>query len=292
MEDVMKGKKFFSALLIFSLVTMACSVSIGLPEADIKVGPTQTDEINVAVPASADEATVELDFAAGELAVSSGAENALVSGTATYNVQELKPTITTAGNQVKISTGEFELKGIPKIDDEIKNEWNLQLGDFPINLKISAGAYQGKIDLGGLSILILEVNDGAAEVNLQFDNPNGVVMKNFEYTTGASKVELRGLANANFEQMTFKGGAGDFTLDFSGSLTQDAQVDINSGFGKVTIIVPEGVSAQVNFSNALSTVEASGAWEKSGDQYTQAGSGPTLKFNIEMGAGTVELKSS
>jgi hypothetical protein len=57
-------------------------------------------------------------------------------------------------------------------------------------------------------------------------------------------VELKGLANANFEQMSFTSGAGDYTLSFNGDLQRDASVTIDSGFGTVNIIVPEGDDCQ------------------------------------------------
>ena len=43
-------------------------------------------------------------------------------------------------------------------------------------------------------------------------------MSILRYETGASTVKLNGLANANFGTLIFSGGAGDYTLDFSGDL--------------------------------------------------------------------------
>jgi hypothetical protein len=73
-----------------------------------------------------------------------------------------------------------------------------------MHLVINGGAYQGRIELGGLSLLSLEVNDGASDVKLEFSEPNGVVMDTLKYSTGASNVELSGLANANFKSMVFR----------------------------------------------------------------------------------------
>ena len=49
-------------------------------------------------------------------------------------------------------------------------------------------------------------------------------MESLTYDTGASSVTITGLADANFKKMEFKGGAGSFTLDFSGQLRTDGSV--------------------------------------------------------------------
>jgi len=109
------------------------------------------------------------------------------------------------------------------------------------------------------------------------------------YETGASNVELKGLANANFNTLVFQGGAGDFTLDFSGELQRDGTVTINSGFSNIILVIPENVNANVTMESGLTNVSTGSSWDKKGDIYTQAGDGPTLTFVIEMGAGNITL---
>jgi hypothetical protein len=75
-------------------------------------------------------------------------------------------------------------------------------------------------------------------------------MSILRYSTGASTVKLIGLANANFSTLTFSGGAGNYTLDFSGDLQQDAVVTIDSGLGNLSLIIPEGVNANVKLEGA------------------------------------------
>ncbi|MBN1668909.1 MAG: hypothetical protein JW862_17590, partial [Anaerolineales bacterium] len=102
---------------------------------------------------------------------------------------------------------------------------------------------------------------------------------------------LSGLGNANFRSMTFRSGAGDYTLDFSGKLQNDAVVAVESGISRVVIIVPEGVSAKLIFTGGLANVSISGSWEKSGDEYELTGSGPRLLITVDMGAGNLELRT-
>lgn len=287
----MLNRKIITLIIVFSVVTMACGFTINLPVDEITTGPSQTVDILVPEP-DASQADVTLTFGAGELSVEPGGGNALISGTATFNVPEFEPSIKINDDRVRLETGELEITGIPNFADDIKNEWQLKLGEMPMKLTIIAGAYQGDYELGGLSLESLEVADGASEVRMGFSQPNLVEMVRLSYVTGASNVHLSGLANANFTSMIFRGGAGDYTLDFSGELKRDAVVNIESGISHVVIIVPDGVAARVIFKGGLTNISASREWDRSGDEYTLEGSGPELLINVDMGAGSLELRTS
>jgi len=286
----MYRKPIFFFVLVLALVTMACSFTVNLPVNEMNVGPTQTDTIEVAAPDST-SAKVYLSFGAGELKLSPGADKGLIQGTATYNVEDLKPEVDINGSTIRVKTGQFRLSGIPRFSNDFKNEWDLELGDTPMDLDVEAGAYKGRFDLGGLSLQSLQVSDGASDVELDFSEPNSVEMDEFRYSTGASSVELTNLANANFNSMVFRSGAGDYRLDFSGELQRDAQVRIESGISQVVILVPQGVSASLRFEGGLSNISLSGDWQKSGNQYTHSGSGAQLNIEVSMGAGNLELRT-
>jgi hypothetical protein len=214
----------------------------------------------------------------------------LVTGTASYNVPEFKPEVSVSGSRVRIEQGE-QLRVLPNLGRDLVNEWDLQLGDSPMGLRITAGAYEGRYELGGLSIEDLEISDGAAESRLTFTEPNQVEMSSLRYTTGASSVTLEGLANANFADMFFRSGAGSYTLDFSGELQRDATVTIESGLGNVRIVLPPGVPGRLTFDGGLSNVDIGGDWTRSGNDYIQDGSGPQVNFIVKMGAGNLELRN-
>lgn len=288
----MSRKPMFFVLATLALVTMACGITINIPIPvdEIAAGPTRTEEIVVREP-DASVADLALVFGAGELNLEPGAEEALVSGTATFNVEDFKPKIDVDGEKVRIETGDLEIKGIPNFGNDIKNEWELALGDMPMNLTINAGAYQGDLELGGLSLKSLEIGDGAADVRVKFSEPNKVEMETMRYTTGASNVKISGLANANFSSLIFRSGAGDYTLDFSGELLQDAVAVIESGISQMAIVVSEDTNARVIFKGGLTSVSASSEWSKSGDTYVLEGDGPTLTINVDMGAGNLQLRA-
>lgn len=284
------NKKLFLPLLLLALLSMACGITINLPVDEVTAGPTIEEQIVIPEPDSQD-VDLKLNFGAGKLELEGGAVNALVEGTATYNVDGFKPKVTVEDNEVTLETGNLEIEGIPNFGGDIKNIWDLKLSSMPMNLSLSAGAYEAEIDLGGLAIQMLEVSDGAATVDLDFSSLNLVEMSTLRYSTGASNVKLTGLGNANLTSLIFRCGAGDYSLDFSGAWQRDAVVSIESGISQIRLLVPEGLSARVIFKGGMTSVDADDAWEKDGDEYILNGSGPTLLINVDMGAGNLKLET-
>lgn len=273
--------KIILAILALSFASMACGFSIDLPER-AKAGPEVKESITVADPDS-DETRLSISFGAGKLILSPGAKH-LVDGTVIYNVEDLKPEIIKDGNNIEIKQGNF--KSLPPFRD-MKNEWDLKLGNAPMDLVISAGAYEGILELGGLSLKSLEVKDGASNVDLSFSKPNRIEMSILRYSTGASDVKLTGLGNANFSTLAFSGGAGNYTLDFSGDWQQDAVATVDSGLGNVTLTIPENVKANVTVEGAAVNINQGSSWSQNGNTYVQKGDGFALTIVVKMAAGNL-----
>lgn len=275
--------KFIPAFLALALASMACGFNINLPKIPTP-GPEVTDEISIPIP-DANEVSLRLSFGAGEMTLAPGAKK-LVEGTATYNYAAFKPDINTDGGNVQIQMS--DIKSFPAFKD-LKNVWDIKLGDTPMDLFIESGAYTGTFEFGGLALNNLTIKDGAAEVELAFSELNLAEMSTFRYETGASNVKMSGLSNANFSIFDFSSGAGDYTLDFSGELQRDASIKISSGLSNIIVIIPEGVNAVVTVDSGASNISAGSGWSQNGNVYKQKGEGPTLTFVIEIGAGNVTL---
>lgn len=281
----------YVAVLIIILAATSC-VSAKLPVTQIKTGPTQTVDLQVPMPGGTSTGVeLNLEFMAGELKLSPGANGYLASGTATYNAVDFEPKIETNGPSQTLRSGVMEIKGLPKFNDDLKNVWDLQLADTPMSLNIKAGAYTGNWELGGLSLENLSISEGGSDLRGAFSKPNNVEMSTFTFSTGGSKTELKGLANANFEQMIFNSGAGDYTLNFDGKLQRDAKVTIETGASSVNIIIPKGVPSQVTFEGGLTGIKMDGDWSQNGNIYTLSGSGPTISIIVKMGVGSLNLKN-
>ncbi|HUV27907.1 MAG TPA: toast rack family protein [Anaerolineales bacterium] len=282
--------RVLSVIAALGIAMLACTFTFNDQIQGVSVGSLETSEIEVPAPDSDEVVKVKLEFGAGELNISPGAGESSVSGTATYNVEEFEPKVTVTNNVVKISQQVDDINLIPILGDKIENRWDLELGDTPMELDISAGGYKGVFDLGGIPLLELRIAEGAAKTDLSFSEVNPVEMNILRYDTGASQATLSGLANANFRAMDFRSGAGDYRLDFSGDLQQDADVTIKSGLSSIVIVVPEGTPATVRFEGGLANVDRSGAWRLSGSVYSLPGEGPELTITVEIGAGNLELR--
>lgn len=278
-------RKLMIFVAILALSTLACGFNIDLPKR-AQPGPEVVDEINLDYP-DADETNLKFSFGAGDLKLSPGASQ-LVDGAATYNYAEFKPEIVTDGGDIQVKMGNVGINFLPSFDT-LKNEWDFKLGSQPMDLTIESGAYEGDFEFGGLALTSLTVTDGAADVELSFSEPNRTEMTVFSYSTGASDIEMKNLANANFSLFDFSSGAGNYTLDFSGELQRDALVKITTGFSNLIVVIPEGVNAVVTVKSGASNVNAGSGWSQNGNVYKQKGEGPTLTFVIEMGAGNLTL---
>jgi hypothetical protein len=284
----MKARKIMKRPILFLITvlviaSLACSINVNVPSP--KVGATQTYDINEAPPASA-PAELHIGMGGGKLNIQPGGKN-FIQGTVEYNVSQWKPTITRTNTSVSVQQ---QLRnGIPLPSTDLVNNWDLKLGETPMNLIIEAGAYQGTINLSGVPLTGLKVTDGASQANVEFNTPNPQIMETFTYETGASNIKLTGLANANFNTMNFSCGAGNYVLNFSGKLTHDAQANINGGLGNLTIIIPKGMNANVVLGASLNNIQTQGVWTVEGQKYSVSGEGPTLTIDLNVGVGNLTL---
>ncbi len=285
----MKSRFFLTILLAIALLalpSLACSITFNLPDT-VDTTTTRTMDIAADVPVSGQPTELSIEMGSGELEISGGGAG-LVDGSVRYNVEKWQPAVTTDGSRVEIIQGSEGSIDIP--DRNVINEWNLHLGNTPIDLQIKAGAYQGTLDLSGVPITNLRVSDGASRATVKFDSLNPARMEQLTYKTGASQVDLEGLGNANATKILFEGGAGSYTLDFSGDLQQDLSVRLSAGISNVRINVPENARVRVEIGGGLSNVSVGGTWTTNGDVYERNGSGPLIDIKIDMGLGNLELR--
>jgi hypothetical protein len=251
---------------------------------------TRALTISEALPLDLAETELSFQMTGGEFNLSPGAQD-LVNGTITYNVEQWEPEFTRRENAYKIDqVSPLDISGIPTGD--IVNKWDLSLTQaIPLNLTIEGGASDNTFDLSGLQLKNLKIIQGASDTDVRFDLPNPLQMDLFTFTTGVSSADIYGLANANFKTMTFSGGAGDYTLDFSGTLTHDALVNIKAGASNIKILVPAGMKVIVNNHSKVSNINTEGTWLLSNNTYITLSEGYTLTINLDLAVGNVTLIS-
>jgi len=273
-------------IAILVLTSLACSFTVNLPT--VTTGPTETLTVNEAAPKDSETFEMTINMGAGDLTLAPGAEG-LISGEIRYNVSSWKPTIQRDDDSIEIAQEPNKSLGIPGQD--LVNEWNLKLGKTPLDLSLHAGAYKGTVDLSGVPLTNLKVNDGASQAKLVFKEANPAEMEELSYKTGASQVELSGLGYANASEINFDCGAGNYTLDFSGPLQRDVEVSIKGGVSNVKIIVPKDTLAVVDLTGGLKNVSLTGTWNVEDHVYTSLGKGYKIEIEVDMGLGNLELIS-
>jgi len=266
------------------MISLACNVTI--PIQRMQAGPTET--LDISEPATQELTRMTISMGAGRLEINGGAAG-LVEGSIQYNVPEWKPTVNHQGNELSITQGTNVGNKLPP--ENITNDWNLKLGQSPIDLTINAGAYDSQLDLSGVALTNLAINDGAANGKVVFNSPNPEIMQHLSYKTGASAIKLTGLGNANFSEMNFSGGAGDYTLDYSGKLSREGHVTISSGASQVNVIIPKDMNCVVTLTGSINDVASTGEWSASGNTYTHQGQGPILYITASLSVGSLKINA-
>ena len=176
------------------------------------------------------------------------------------------------------------------------DKWFLHFTDaIPISFDIELGVGKAQFDLSGLQVKDFNLSTGASEVDLSFDRPNTSSIDNMNIESGLSSFTGRNLGNANFKHFKFQGGVGAYTLDFSCGLHTEVDVDIEVGFGVVTIVIPKDVGAKIMYEkNWISRLECDRDFESTNDnQYVSDNysSAPgRMNITIESGLGSVKIK--
>jgi hypothetical protein len=277
-------KQFILAVVVLFITGAACS----LQNFHIETIEPRSININEPLPFDLEQTEVILKMTGGKFNLAPGSE-ALLSGTINYNVEQWEPEFTRRENRLEIKqTNPFNINGIPTKDTE--NSWDLAISNnLPIDLTIEGGASKNTIDLTGVQLSNLKIIQGASETIVRFDSPNPIPMDTLSFATGVSSADIFGLGNANFSRMTFSGGAGDYTLDFTGNLTRDAVVDIKAGASNIKIIVPANMKVQINSNSTVSNINTEGTWLLTNDTYTTLVEGYTLTINLDLAVGNVNL---
>lgn len=277
-------KQLFAVILVLTLAGFACSVQ----NIQMKTIDNQIVFINETLPDNSEAAEIVFKMSGGEFLIYPGAQG-LVKGSIVYNVEQWEPQFTRSNNYYEIKqVNPFNISGIPTGD--VINKWDLALTDaVPLSLSIEGGASKNIFDFSGLQLTALKVIQGASDTTIRFDSPNPLIMDTFNFTTGASSAKIYGLGHANFEQMTMSAGAGDYTLDFSGSLSREAVVDIKAGISNINILIPAGMKAVVNNQGTVSNINTKGTWLVTDTTYTSMEEGITLTINLDLSVGNVNL---
>jgi hypothetical protein len=285
-------KKALFLILAGTLILAMLSSPILAKERTTK---TETKKI---VSSGEKEVSVKMDLGMGNIELERNKSGDILDADMEYDPGRIK---------VKADYSKFNDKGRLLLESDSKdndldldtedNYWNLGFGDLvPLSFDIEVGACKADFDFTGLKINDLQMDVGASSVKMEFRKPNSHCIQEINLDAGACKLVARGLGNANFEELTFNGGAGDFTLDFSGDFDHSAEVNIGVGLGSLSILVPKDAGIRIKKESiflASFSLDEDEFEEVEDDLYQNANFGKTNKelvFNIEAGLGSVKVE--
>ncbi len=289
-----KSMIVLSAFLLL-VSSLACTITPQIPDININVPTIEVGEIQEerhTVPLVGDQpADVDIIFGAGRLQLEAGVSDKLLSGSFQYNVERWAPEITQEGPDLTIRQGGDQEKwGIPS--GVMRNRWELELSpQVPLALNIRAGAGEGELDFTDLMISELDVDLGAGDFVLRFDEPYLVPMDHLTLDTGASRIELLGVGNASPEMMRLQGGVGDISVDLTGAWSRSTEIIVRAGAGAVTLHLPKDLGVEVKTKAGLTNVEVYGL-RQMGSTYTNDAFGETeieLLIDVMSGIGNLRL---
>ena len=172
------------------------------------------------------------------------------------------------------------------------NDWRIKLSpQIPIDIRVEAGAIDGRLDFTALRVAGLDINVGAGELYLEFGEPNAEQPR-ISINSGAAETKAEGLGNANFRRFDFNGGVGASRLSFDGEWKGDSRVDLNLGVGKNTILLPRHIGAKVSESGSfLSPISMHGFQKRGGYHYSENydETAAHLDFDIKIGVGHTSI---
>jgi hypothetical protein len=275
-------------LLIVITLLVLCTADLMAGRLEVEEFSFPADDIDLLV--------INADLAAGVFNIKSKKMEDLFEAKVEYDAKRIE---VFADYERDGSTGYLDigtdLNWHRSIDTD-DNLWDASISTgYPVDLAIDMGACEASLNLGGLRLEYLDIDLGAADGKLTFDEPNPIAARKILIDAGAAKFEVTKLGNAGFERFVFDGGVGKFKIDFSGKYSTKSRAEISIGLGKAVIFIPRDLPVRIDAeSNFLSSVDFENAegGEIEDDYYESEDfrdSDFGLELEIDVGLGSVDI---
>ncbi len=281
-----------SSIMLLLLPALACTIT--LPSVSPSVGELREESIRVPLDGAA-RADIDISFGAGELLLKPGAAEGLLEADFVYNIDTLKPVVKKERTDDHLMVNlRLEAEGLSlNFGEKTRNKWDIRLNDqVPMSLGLDLGAARGRFDLGGLRLTDVRIRTSAADVEVEWSEPNPEALEVLKLDAGAASLKMRRLGNAHFNRMDFTGGAGNFDLDFSGDWQESAQVNIDAGLSNLRLVVPPDIGVRVNTGDKPLTNIDANDFHQRGDDWVNDSYGESdveLVISIDIGLGNLTL---
>ncbi len=185
------------------------------------------------------------------------------------------------------------LLGLESLGGKLRSGDNGESGELrlglpaavPLDLEMTLGGTEARLELGGLSLVRTRMEFGAADARISFATPNRVRMQELEVSVGAAEFRAEHLGNANADELKIRGGVGGVDLDFSGDWSHDLSVDASIAIGSLTLRVPEDVGIRLEVSRIATTFAHSGLVRRGDAWYSP--NFETARYKLRVSARTM-----
>lgn len=257
--------------------------------------PAPNPDIGIDIPfPTTENRQLEIGVGACKLKVAPGGAEPWVTGIYHDPRNALPLQIDAKGNTARINQ-QFSGSEWWSIFGNQLPSFDLRLGKaYPYSLTVETGASDCALELGGLPLDDLKIRQGAGKFAVNFSMPNPQRLTKFSVEGGAASLEMNGLVNANFAEMSVAGGAASYKLNFAGKLQENATVRINAGASSVEIEVPASTAARVISETTIGSVNVGDGFTKQQGAFcTQvaiAGGTPLLTIHVTVALGAIHLR--
>lgn len=231
---------------------------------------------------------VAVQYGAGNLDLGVGDPGLLYRASMRYDSEAFEPQLEYRPGRLHLGLEDVRVRG----RNIRTGELDLRFGpDVPIDLQLEFGAARANLDLTGIPVRGLRLATGASETVVRVSDVNPVTCQAIDLDVGAAKFQAFGLGNLNSSQLSFSGGVGDVTLDFTGDWNTDMRASLKMGLGSLTIRVPRGLGVQVRKAGLLVGFDSNGLIKRN-DVYQSedwSSADHRLTIDIEAAFGSIRV---
>jgi len=136
--------------------------------------------------------------------------------------------------------------------------WELRFSPkVETSFEIEVGLVDGEINMTGLKVNDLSISAGLSDLELTFDEPNPMRMRELAIECGLGDFKAFNLGNANFERARLESGLGSIRADLAGAWKlPEVEMSVEVGLGSARLEIPEDLGLEVNADdNFLSSLD-------------------------------------
>jgi hypothetical protein len=232
--------------------------------------------------------TVDVTYAAGRFRLEPAAAGDLYRMELRYDEDKFTPVrdydpatgvlrLGLKGRSDNVSLGDRRRGETPSLDVALTTE-------VPLDVDIKLGAAEAYVEFGGLALRRVSYHTGASKSQVRFSSPNPLACDELTFEVGAAEFTATDLGNANCRHMTFDGGVGAVSLDFTGNWRASADARVHVAMGSVKLFLPRDVGVAISLDRFLASFDRYGFTKRGDRYYSDNFSSARYRLNLDVEA--------